>query len=115
MNIVAVAAHGRNGALLGYADSDTPRDDGVRTGFGASTVELSAPGEAIVVATTRGRSERVAGTSYAAALVSAALAAAMSIEPEATPERLLELVTARPPIESLQGLVSRGAVRLPGL
>jgi hypothetical protein len=65
------------------------------------------------VATTRGRSELVEGTSYAAALVSAALAAAMAIEPDAKPERLLDLVIGSPRSDTLEGLVSRGAVRLP--
>ena len=115
VNIVAVAAHGRNGALLGHADSDTPRDDGVRTGFGASTVELSAPGEAIVVATTRGRSGVVDGTSYATALATAAIAAALAIEPNASPDRVLELVTADPSSPTVQECVARGVVRLPGL
>ena len=65
------------------------------------------------MATTRGRSELVEGTSYAAALVSAAVAAAMAIEPDAKPERLLELVTGSARIDALEGLVARGAVRLP--
>lgn len=114
VNVVAVAAHGRNGALLGHADSDTPRDDGVRSGFGALTVELSAPGEAIMVATTRGRSGAVDGTSYATALATAAIAAALAIEPNASPDRLLERVTAEPALPAVPECVARGALRLPG-
>ncbi|MGA1046160.1 MAG: S8 family serine peptidase, partial [Phycisphaerales bacterium] len=111
-NVIAVAAHGRDGILLGH-DAPAGESSGPRSGFGVGRVECSAPGEALVVATTRGRSELVEGTSYAAALVSAALAAAMAIEPDAKSERLLERVTASPRSDTLEGLVARGAVRLP--
>ncbi len=111
-NVIAVAAHGPDGILMGH-HVPAGESSGPRSGFGVRRVECSAPGEALVVATTRGRSELVEGTSYAAALVSAALAAAMAIEPDAKPERLLEFVTGSARIDTLEGLVSRGAVRLP--
>ncbi|MFZ9692723.1 MAG: S8 family serine peptidase [Phycisphaerales bacterium] len=111
-NVIAVAAHGPDGILMGH-HVPAGESSGPRSGFGVRRVECSAPGEALVVATTRGRSELVEGTSYAAALVSAAVAAAMAIEPDAKPERLLELVTGSARIDALEGLVARGAVRLP--
>lgn len=110
--VIAVMAIAADGSLLGH--DGKPRASGIRTAVGGSTIDLAAPGAELPAAGPRTRVELVEGTSFAAALVSAAAAALIAKEPQLDSaevvERLVESSVRLPP---LAGRLRGGAVRLP--
>lgn len=76
--------------------------------YGASSVDLSAPGEQIV-STVPGGYKVKSGTSQAAPQVAATAALLWSLEPQATPAELkAQILAGVDPLEQLQGKVASG-------
>jgi len=75
-NVLCVAASGPDTRLVDESN------------FGATSVDLAAPGQRLVTTTTGGRRVWVSGTSYAAALVGAAAALAAAATPDASAAHL---------------------------
>jgi subtilisin family serine protease len=85
--LIAVGALNETGALLGEGVKD-PRK--LHSNWGATSVQVSAPGEGILVARPRTRVGKGSGTSISAALVAGALARIASLDrggDAGTPER----------------------------
>ncbi|EAQ80099.1 S8 family serine peptidase [Blastopirellula marina] len=96
-NVISVAATDHNDQLAGFSN------------YGASSVDIAAPGVGIVSTITRGRYLSLSGTSMAAPHVSGVIALAYSINPSATMEQIkAALLGGADDIAGLHGKVSTG-------
>ncbi len=110
--VVAVMAVDADGAPLGWQGE--ARATGIRTATGGRTIDLAAPGADLPAAGPRTRVEIVEGTSFAAALVSAAAAAWIAEEPQLGSAEIADrLVASSLPLPLVAGRLRGGAVRLP--
>ncbi|MFA9446126.1 S8 family serine peptidase [Egicoccus sp. AB-alg6-2] len=107
-NLVTVAASDREGYLL-YDERD-----GTGSNYGRTTVDLAAPGEAILAPDVGFESDdyfRFHGTSFAAPQVAGALALGRSIAPTMSTNELVgEVIRSVTPTNRLQGQVVSGGV-----
>lgn len=87
-NVLAVAASDPEGRL-----AEVP--GGFRSAWGPRTVGIAAPGVRLPVAGVRGETELADGTSYAAALVTAAAAAALAADPSLTAAQVVAVLRDR--------------------
>lgn len=78
--VIAVASHDDTGALLANSN------------FGATRVDLAAPGESILSTAHNGGYARASGTSQAAAFVTGAVALAAACAPDAGFDRLRQII-----------------------
>jgi subtilisin family serine protease len=85
-NILCVGAVGPDGRIAEWGDGGSAR--------GARSVDLMAPGSALVVSDGGGRAVIAHGTSYACALATGAVARLMADEPGLTPGELIERLVA---------------------
>jgi hypothetical protein len=85
-NILCVGAVGPDGRLAEWGDGGTAR--------GARSVDLMAPGSALVVSDGGGRAVIAHGTSYACAFATGAVARLMADEPGLAPGGLIERLVA---------------------
>lgn len=100
---VAVAAHERNGNLVAYSWWGT--------NYGVTSVDLSAPGDAVMTTGLGGGYELFAGTSAAAPHVAGAFALCASAAPRLPVATIRELLLqAATPTPSAQGKVATGGM-----
>ncbi|UUO05366.1 S8 family serine peptidase [Blastopirellula sp. J2-11] len=96
-NVISVAATDHNDQLAGFSN------------YGASSVDIAAPGVGIVSTITRGRYLSLSGTSMAAPHVSGVIALAYSVNPSATMEQIkAALLGGVDNVAGLHGKVSTG-------
>lgn len=98
--IISVAATNNRDELASFSN------------FGATTVDVAAPGEAILTTTTGGAFTYIDGTSFASPIVAGIVALMKSVRPDLTPEQVAEaLIASSDPIPALQGrVVANGRV-----
>ena len=97
--VIAVAATDRSGRLAGFSN------------VGETSVDIAAPGVAILSTAPGGRSASFSGTSMAAPHVTGVIALAAAANPAATAGQLREaLLTTARPIAELAGRVASGGI-----
>ncbi len=104
-NILCVGAVGPDGRIAEWGDGGSAR--------GARSVDLMAPGSALVVSDGGGRAVIAHGTSYACALAAGAVARLMADEPGLTPGELIERLVADSrslPVSSTGAPACRGGI-----
>jgi subtilisin family serine protease len=90
LSVMAVDAEGR----VGRTWEATSRRWRVFSNYGAETVDLAAPGTLVLGACGRGEVALVSGTSYSAAMVSAAAALAWGVDTERSATEVIERIRA---------------------
>jgi len=129
--VVVAAGNGANGAGLDNDDPDTPdypsgydlpnlvsvtssSQAGAGSSwanFGATTVDIAAPGEAILVASPGDSFRSVRGTSFASPIVAGTAALVAAANPSITPDDLRgRLIASAQPTPSLRGRTVSGGI-----
>lgn len=98
--IISVAATNNRDELASFSN------------FGATTVDVAAPGEAILTTTTGGGFTIIDGTSFASPIVAGIVALMKTVRPDLTPEQVTEaLIASSDRLPSLEGrVVANGRV-----
>lgn len=92
--IVSVAATNNRDELAGFSN------------FGANTVDVAAPGEAILTTTVNNGYTFIDGTSFSGPIVAGIVGLMKSVRPDLTPEQVANaLIASSDPIAALQGRV----------
>jgi subtilisin family serine protease len=95
-NVISVAATDRNDALATFSSG--------ASNYGATTVDLAAPGKDIVTSVIGGWAE-VSGTSFAAPMVAGTAALILSLRPTATPAQIIDALLGT--VDELPGLTTK--------
>lgn len=98
--IISVAATNNRDELAAFSN------------FGATTVDVAAPGEAILTTSTNGTYTFIDGTSFSGPIVAGIVGLMKTVRPDLTPEQVAQaLIDSSDPIPALQGrVVANGRV-----